>query len=81
MNEKGKLENIKKEMQRNYVNIIGLSEVRWPDREDRMSGEYRIIHSGGKENQRGVAIILDGEVAKTVIDIEMISDRLMMVKL
>jgi len=81
MNEKGKLENIKKEMQRNNINVLGLSEVRWMGSEDRMSGEYRIIHSGGKEKQRGVAIILDKELARVVIDKETVSDRMMMIKI
>src|SRR5215471_400986 len=68
-------------MQKNKINVLGLSEVRWLESEDRMSGEYRIIHSGGKEKQRGVAIILDKELAKKVIDKETSSDRMMMVKL
>ena len=81
LNEKGKLENLKREMQKTKINVLGLSEVRWLESEDRMSGEYRIIHSGGKEKQRGVAIILDKELAKKVIDKETSSDRMMMVKL
>src|SRR5215471_13785617 len=81
LNEKGKLENLKREMQKNKINVLGLSEVQWLESEDRMSGEYRIIHSGGKEKQRGVAIILDKELAKEVIDKETSSDRMMMVKL
>ena len=51
MNAKGKLENIKREMQRNNINVLGLSEVRWLESEDRMSGGYRIMHSGGKESR------------------------------
>ncbi len=58
----GKIENVKKEMKRYGINVLGLSEVRWKDASDFMSDDTRVIYSGGKEGQRGVAIVLDNEI-------------------
>jgi len=55
--------------------------VRWTEEGGFESNGYRIIYSGGKERQRGVAIILDRDTAKRVIDVKMCGDRMMMVKL
>lgn len=81
MNERGKLENLKQEMRRNKIDVLGVSEVRWKDSGDLDSDEYRIIYSGGAERQRGVAIIVEKELSKRITVIEKISDRLIMVKL
>ena len=80
MNQAGKLENVKEEMKRNGLRVLGLCEVRWKGGGDFESDGYRVIYSGGNESQRGVAVVLDKETAKRVIEIERISDRLMMVK-
>ena len=81
LNEKGKLENVKQEMRRNRIDILGLSEVRWKDGGDLETGEFRFIYSGGKEHQRGVGVILGKELSKRVIDIVKVNDRLMMVEI
>jgi endonuclease/exonuclease/phosphatase family metal-dependent hydrolase len=78
---KGKLENAKREMQRNRIDVLGLSEVRWQGTGDFYSDRYRVIYAGGSESQRGVAVILDGEVAKRVIEVVQRSDRILLVKL
>ena len=62
------------------LNILGLSEVRWKEG-DFMSDGMRVIYAGGNENQRGVAMILDGETAKRVTKIVQHSDRLILVKI
>ena len=49
---KGKLENIKREMRRNKLNVLGLSEVIWNGVGDQMSNEVRIVHSGGEKGER-----------------------------
>ena len=81
MNVKGKLENVKQEMKRYNLNVLGISEVRWTEEGDFESDGYRIIYSGGKERQGGVAIILDRDTAKRVIEVKRCGDRMMMVKL
>ena len=62
----GKLENVKHEMTRLGINIMGISETRWPGENEYYSDEFRVIHSGGEESQRGVAIILDKRKANAV---------------
>ena len=80
LNARGKLENVKEEMVRNEMNILGLSEIRWKGIGDFESGEFRIIHSGGTECQRGVGFVLDKEASGRVISVEQCSDRLAMIK-
>lgn len=76
-----KLENVKREMIRNGINILGLSEVRWKEEGDYVSDDIRVIYAGGKEHQRGVAVLLDSEMAKRVESVIQHSDRIIMVKL
>ena len=66
----GKLENIKREMQKWRIDILGLSEVRWKDSGDYWSDGYRVIYSGGEESQRGVALVLNGKMGKRVVGID-----------
>jgi exonuclease III len=81
MMRSGKLENIKREMRRNRLDILGLSEVRWKEGGDFESEEFRVCYAGGKESQRGVAIVLDKEMAKRVLKVDMVSDRIISVKI
>jgi len=80
MLKRGKLENVKLEMKRMRMNILGISEVRWKGVGDFMSDDMRVIYAGGEESQRGVAVILDHETAKRVVKVIQHSDRLIMVK-
>jgi len=50
MLRRGKLENVKHEMKRNGLNILGLSEVRWIDNGDFMSDDTRVIYAGGQNH-------------------------------
>ena len=81
MMRKGKLENLKREMVKMKLNIVGLSEVRWKGVGDFMSDDVRVIFAGGEESQRGVAVVLDKDTAKRVTKIIQHSDRLVMVKI
>jgi hypothetical protein len=45
------------------------------------SDRYRVIYSGGKAGQRGVAIMLDRDTPKRVVEIKRSEDIMMMVKL
>jgi endonuclease/exonuclease/phosphatase family metal-dependent hydrolase len=80
MRTKGKLENLKREIQRAEINVLGLSEVRWKGQGDFMSDDYRIIYSGGEKGQRGVAMILDRTVGERVSKIIQYSERLMLIR-
>ena len=76
-----KLENVKLEMIRNEIAILGIGETRWKEEGDFYSDEFRVIHSNGNAGQSGVAIILDSNTSKCVDKVTMIDDRIIMVKL
>ena len=61
MLQKGKLDNIKREMERLNINILGISEVRWKGAGVISSGTHKLIYSGRIEHERGVGIIMDQE--------------------
>ena len=42
--QKGKLENVKQEMARLGINVLGISETRWPVDDYYKSDDFRIIH-------------------------------------
>lgn len=81
MLQTGKLENVKIKMDRLNIEILGLSETIWGENRDFTSDQYRIIHSGKQTGKAGVAVILNGKWAQSVIGQATISDRLVMVKL
>lgn len=81
MLQTGKLENVKIEMDRLNIEILGLCETRWDENGDFTSDQYRIIHSGRQTGKAGVAVILSSRWAQSVIGQVTISDRLIMVKL
>ena len=61
----GKLENVKMEMERMKINILGMSEVRWTGAGKINSDKYTIIYSGSEKHERGVGIIFDEQTART----------------
>jgi len=81
MQVKGKLENVKREMRRAEMNILGLSEVRWEGIGDFMSDEFRVIYSGGERGKRGVAVILDKVYGERISKVIQCNDRLMLVRI
>ncbi|GFO32942.1 craniofacial development protein 2-like [Plakobranchus ocellatus] len=78
--KKGKLENIKQEMERMKLNILGLSEVRWKGAGKITSGGHEIIYSGGTESEKGVGIIVDQTASKAIKGYWALSDRVLLVK-
>ena len=77
--EKGKLDNIKHEMSRMKVNILGISEVRWKAARECESDGYKVIYSWGNKHGRGVGIILDPDTKKYVKSVWNYSDRILLV--
>lgn len=65
--QNSKLENLKVEMEKMNVDVLGIAEMRWPDGGDFWSGEYRVIYSDTyKPGQGGVGIVLKKELGKRV---------------
>ncbi|CAF1140811.1 unnamed protein product [Didymodactylos carnosus] len=82
MLKKEKIENVKIEMAKNNLNVLGLAEVRWKEQGDFWLEKYRIIHCGNaKGGANGVAIILDEKTGKRVNKVVQHSDRLILVKI
>ena len=79
--QKGKLENVKQEMARLKVNILGICETRWINSDELYSDDFHVLYSGGEKHERGVAVILDKECAKSILGWWALSDRIMLVKL
>ena len=78
MQRDGKMENIQQEMKTNKINILGLCETRWKGSGDYNDNGYRIIYSGGKKHQNGVALILDRHHSERVIKTIKKNDRMML---
>ena len=76
----GKLENVKEEMRRNRLSIMGVSEVRWKNGGNFVSDGYRVLYAGGPTCQRGVAAIAEAKVAERVTGIDRFGDRIMVLK-
>ena len=76
MNVMGKLENVKEEMRRNRLSIMGVSELRWKDGGNFVSDGYRVIYASGPICQRGVAVIAEAKVAERITEIYRFGDRI-----
>ena len=79
--QKGKLDNVKREMERLNINILCIGKVRWTGAGMITSGNQKVIFSGGKEHEKGVGMIFDNTVAKSIKRYWCISDCILFVKL
>ena len=48
------------------LDVLGISEMKWPEEEDIWSGNYRIIHTRSVNGNGGVGIILRKSVGMRV---------------
>ncbi|GFO45128.1 craniofacial development protein 2-like [Plakobranchus ocellatus] len=83
LHQKGKLENVVKEMERMTLNIVGLAEVRWTGAGSMKLGSktLHVIYSGGHTHERGVGISFDVTKAKSLGSWCPNSDRVVVAKL
>ena len=75
------MENIKKEMQKNEVSIVGVSEVRWKGQGEIRSDDYTVYYSGGERAEKGVAIVVHKSVVRSVVKKIVYNDRIIAIKL
>ena len=68
-------------MDRFELNVVGLSEVRFPGKGEMVSGKYTMFYSGGVKAEKGVAVVLRNDVVKRLTKVEYYSDRIMFVKI
>ena len=81
LNQGGKLENLKTEMQKNVVSVLGGSEVRWKGQSAIRSGDYTVYYSGGERAERGVAIVVHKSIVRSVVKKIVCNDRITALKL
>ena len=77
----GKLENLKREMEVNRMDIVGLSEVRWEGEGEISSGEFKLFYSGKHQGQNGVGFIVSKKVDKSIKKVVYEGDRIIGLKL
>lgn len=79
----GKLDNAVREMHRLKINILGLSEVRWPGSGKCQKNKTTLFYSGNDEinHPNGVGILLDNKTSQAIISFIPLSDRAMLIKL
>ena len=61
------MENLKKEMQKNKVSVVRVSEVRWKGQGEIRSGEHTVYYSRGERAEKGVAIVVHKSMVTSVI--------------
>ncbi|XP_039309130.1 craniofacial development protein 2-like [Solenopsis invicta] len=78
----GKLDILKKELERNRVKIAGISETHWRGRGHFRSNNFAIYFSGPDDASRnGVAFMVHGTLARAVLGYETVSDRIISIRL
>src|SRR6478735_3722092 len=87
LNQVGKMANVLQEMKRMNIDVLGVSETFWKGEGEFMTGlpeteeNFRVIFSGGDKNRRGVGMVLRGKVGQAVMQYNLISDRIIVVRL
>ena len=76
------MENLKTEMQKNEVSVLGISEVRWKGQGEIRSGDYIVYYYSGDERaERGVAIVVHKRIVRSVVKKIVCNDRIIAIKL
>ena len=72
-----KLEVVKQEMARVYVNILGISELKWTGMGEFNSDDHYIYYCGQESLRRnGVVIIVNKKVRNAVLGCSLTNDRM-----
>lgn len=81
--ESGKTHNVIKEMKRLHVQIMGLSETRWPDAGECTIQDHWVYYSGNNDpdHRNGVGIIINKNIKSALKSFIPVSDRIIMIKL
>jgi hypothetical protein len=61
------VENFKKEMQKNAVFAVGVSEGQWKCQDELRSGDCTVCYSGGERAERVIAIAVHTSVVRKVL--------------
>jgi len=74
------LENLKKEIHKNEVSVLGVSEARWEGQGEIRSGDYAVYYSGGEQAEKGVAIVVHKSIVRSVVKKIVYNDRIIAIK-
>lgn len=79
----GQLATVALEMERLEVDILGLSEVRWPDAGQHSQEKFIMYYSGcnNGEHKNGVGIMIKKEMRQYVTNFVPYNDRMMLIQL
>jgi len=75
------LENLKKEMQKNEVSVLGVSEVRWKGQGEIRSGDYTVYYTGDEWAEKAMAIVVHRSIVRRVVKKIVYNDRIIAIKL
>ena len=81
LNGSGRLENLKREMDRLKLDVVGISEIRWQDEQDFWSGNYRLISTKANKGIGGVGLLMNKKLGNRVIYEEKCSERLIVARI
>jgi len=81
LNRGAKLGNLKKEIQKNEVSVLGFSEVRWKGQGERRSGDYTVYYSGSERAEKGVVVVAHKSIVRSVVKKIVYNDRIIVIKL
>ena len=77
----GKLKNVQVEAKRLGIDILGISETRWPGTgQTTIDDEHTFIYSGGSDHNRGVGIMFNRKIQGSFLGFWPISDRVVLAK-
>jgi len=77
----GKLKNIKIEMKRIDIDILGLCKIRWPDNGDFWTDNIKVIHTDSTKGQGDTGIALNKMWGTRVTNVVIYSSRLCFIKI
>lgn len=77
----GKFENLKLEMKILNIDVLEVSEMRWPECGDFRSDEYKVVHIGSSDRYTGVGFLMNKQCGKNPTSYYQCTYRIFMVKI
>ena len=82
MNDCGKLHQVRMEAERLSLDVLGLAEVRWTSTGQVNTNGWMFYYTGDdKAHQRGVGFLVAPKTVKSVLKVQPISDRIIVIRL
>lgn len=83
MSQAGKINNAIQEMTRMNLDIVGISEMRWPGSGQNIIADHTVLYSGTTTgvHEQGVGMIMTNKMARCISNFIPVSPRVMLVQL